>query len=1055
MSTPSNPSLRNSLPDNDDFSSASSNSELSDTETMVKLMHACDVCRRKKVKCDGGKPSCASCLRLKIECTYSPLIRKKKVRRSAIQKIEGRLESVEQVLVNLAAAVEATSEDQDESQDPLATENSETAVSERALSHISKNGPKYADVLKFLEGDGTLRYNNIPEIEILKNNFIELILKKITTSIPILTFCFRIPLTVEQIRKKELPSHLVYAIIAVGLRYIDKSQLSNPETQDSIFAAKSANIISEIMEDPDINFIISAILLVLFYWSTGNNESSMIYLGIAIRGAERHRLYQIDEHYCGFKRIFKRDWEDKEYKRRIWWICYILDRSMMLNSSLPPSVPDEDCVVDFPSCDYAWKFTEQELVGRPAEIISEDSTRVVLSTQNIPDTLWIICNIYTVIGKVCQFANRRRINYQQSEFYSYESPDSIDNKSKLIILATELGDIKSKLIDKFRLVSPNDFPPTISANQTVTDSMKEASVHYFSLHMIYESAKIILFRSELVFYEHETIPPEGIKTAKQICIESALQLTNLLQWALDNVPINLWDSQTSFWAFTAATILVNAQFLSEHPLVTAFTKGLEIIFKALNAQSEYFKISLLYLGTIQELTKRRELQIKNNDDDLVGNLINNTPDVYKAVSINANEIAGKGENHLIGLDPTNPSLVQSLSGGDMLLNINSVVSYKRNLVPASNSSQSPTFANTAPPRLPLQNQSKITSDSLFPPAGNPAMQQKMGSQFNKSSFPPTQPEMSISPTQSQAELLGNSQNTVTSDKRRRVDQSTDDSSMMEIIPSSLNQNDGFLQHSQNNPRKNKLDHQFSLGTEQGYDSRSTSIPSTYSHHVPSNPDSTQERNVFSPFSTNNQHSPGHNQQQNIPLRGSRVRHTHQQQPGAYVSGGINSSIQEDPNPKFNTQLMNQYGTQSSSSSVSDGVSNMHVDPRSAGFRAGGTQGVQNNGMNFANTVPGGSGGQFNYQMGNPKNFNPVGNMEMQFSAGGGNRTQMHRQTRNEQQQGPQGVRGNYGFNQPELFNVSDSVSAISTPSQNSPNRQKQQPNTGYRYNGPGGTDGQN
>ncbi|KAJ1815078.1 hypothetical protein LPJ75_002499, partial [Coemansia sp. RSA 2598] len=63
-----------------------------------RLMRACDNCRRKKVKCNGTKPSCSHCTRMKLGCHYSPLVRKKRVRRSIIDKLEERLESMEQML---------------------------------------------------------------------------------------------------------------------------------------------------------------------------------------------------------------------------------------------------------------------------------------------------------------------------------------------------------------------------------------------------------------------------------------------------------------------------------------------------------------------------------------------------------------------------------------------------------------------------------------------------------------------------------------------------------------------------------------------------------------------------------------------------------------------------------------------------------------------------------------------------------------------------------------------------------------------------------------------
>ncbi|KAJ1673048.1 hypothetical protein EV182_005989, partial [Spiromyces aspiralis] len=39
----------------------------------IKLLQSCDFCRRRKVKCDGTKPTCSTCVRHKVPCHYSPL----------------------------------------------------------------------------------------------------------------------------------------------------------------------------------------------------------------------------------------------------------------------------------------------------------------------------------------------------------------------------------------------------------------------------------------------------------------------------------------------------------------------------------------------------------------------------------------------------------------------------------------------------------------------------------------------------------------------------------------------------------------------------------------------------------------------------------------------------------------------------------------------------------------------------------------------------------------------------------------------------------------------
>lgn len=38
---------------------------------------ACDMCRKKKIKCDGKMPSCTQCLNNKAECVFTPAEKKR------------------------------------------------------------------------------------------------------------------------------------------------------------------------------------------------------------------------------------------------------------------------------------------------------------------------------------------------------------------------------------------------------------------------------------------------------------------------------------------------------------------------------------------------------------------------------------------------------------------------------------------------------------------------------------------------------------------------------------------------------------------------------------------------------------------------------------------------------------------------------------------------------------------------------------------------------------------------------------------------------------------
>lgn len=59
---------------------------------------ACVLCRKRKLKCDGSKPSCGTCTRLQHDCSYDEVRRKSGPKRGYVKALEARLAQVETML---------------------------------------------------------------------------------------------------------------------------------------------------------------------------------------------------------------------------------------------------------------------------------------------------------------------------------------------------------------------------------------------------------------------------------------------------------------------------------------------------------------------------------------------------------------------------------------------------------------------------------------------------------------------------------------------------------------------------------------------------------------------------------------------------------------------------------------------------------------------------------------------------------------------------------------------------------------------------------------------
>lgn len=63
---------------------------------------ACVICRKRKLKCDGAKPSCATCTRLGHDCAYDEVRKKSGPKRGYVKALEERLSESSQIVLNVS-----------------------------------------------------------------------------------------------------------------------------------------------------------------------------------------------------------------------------------------------------------------------------------------------------------------------------------------------------------------------------------------------------------------------------------------------------------------------------------------------------------------------------------------------------------------------------------------------------------------------------------------------------------------------------------------------------------------------------------------------------------------------------------------------------------------------------------------------------------------------------------------------------------------------------------------------------------------------------------------
>ncbi|KAL7328127.1 hypothetical protein PS15p_206447 [Mucor circinelloides] len=143
------------------------------TTKRQRVSRACDLCRKKKIKCDGASPVCGNCLAFHLECSYKDTTKKRGPPKGYIEAIENRLHKLEAYLNDVVK------EEQDdprtlelirELQSPLETPGGEKIKGRpqrrqrrNKRNTVSSNDTTMASPLSPLFDSPTLTHSELPD----------------------------------------------------------------------------------------------------------------------------------------------------------------------------------------------------------------------------------------------------------------------------------------------------------------------------------------------------------------------------------------------------------------------------------------------------------------------------------------------------------------------------------------------------------------------------------------------------------------------------------------------------------------------------------------------------------------------------------------------------------------------------------------------------------------------------------------------------------------------------------------------------------------------------
>ncbi|KAG0327014.1 hypothetical protein BGZ99_008564 [Dissophora globulifera] len=355
-----------------------------------RLTQACDPCRKKKIKCNGVKPSCAHCTKLNATCTYLPSTKKRGPRQGYIELLERRLDKMEQLLQHGPAAIDPELLDSKSilssrlrpgnhrSSSPT-EDSASTAKESRArvepedryfgatagfttqqANYDKQNDPSKTVAEAKSGSQSTLSRRDwgknpiygikdeLPRKEIL-DHLVELFFDSIYFQLPIIhpgTF-------MKQYKEGKVSPNLLNSMCAAVARFSQHPDVvTTPKflAGEPFAASVRGNLLSSI-DIPTVSNVQSLLLLSMYEYGAARGPRAWMFGGMAVRQAQELGLNREDSspvfHLNG-------DWVMRETRRRTFWACFMFDVLASSSSGRPRMMDERDCEVLLPSEDHDW-----------------------------------------------------------------------------------------------------------------------------------------------------------------------------------------------------------------------------------------------------------------------------------------------------------------------------------------------------------------------------------------------------------------------------------------------------------------------------------------------------------------------------------------------------------------------------------------------------------------------------------------------------------------------------------------------------------------------------
>ncbi|KAI0387288.1 hypothetical protein F5Y04DRAFT_274147 [Hypomontagnella monticulosa] len=558
---------------------------------------ACMICRKRKLRCDGIKPSCSTCTRLGHACAYDEVRRKSGPKRGYVKALEERLKQVETLLnknnepafigADVAKTPNVTFE-QNRSQRAPPTPNFNVTNPSIALTtdrdmdrwHFNGESPQAAtgglDEFNF---NGNMSMN----IGTMDNSFTwemiglgleeplppqetidelhQIFFDKIHPSLPMIhkfrylaamnLYDMPLPFSTTMAPNQRPPVALRYAIWTQACAITDKFS----DLRDLFYQRARKYVEADYVKGYGEHMISVAhaqthVLLASYEFKMMYFPRAWMSTGSAVRLCQMIGLHRLDGSGLDVKQCLPppRDWTEREERRRTFWMAFCKDRYASIGTGWPMTIDERDVMTNLPASEEAFEMSRPE------------------QTQSLADSMCPagaakLSSFGGIVLMACLFG-RNLVHLHR--------PDADDRDHDLNGEFWKRHRNMDNILLNTSLCLPNHLKlPAGLANPNIV--FTNMNIH---------TSTICLHQAAIFKADRNKLPPSVSAESKVRCITAANEIASIMRM-VSHLDLCAMNPFISFCLYVAARVFV--QYLKSRPDDSQTADSLRFLLAAMNA----------------------------------------------------------------------------------------------------------------------------------------------------------------------------------------------------------------------------------------------------------------------------------------------------------------------------------------------------------------------------------------------------------------------------------------------------------------------------------------